>query len=134
MGTPSHALGRLYKAEEVIYNQGDPGNCMYMVQMGHVEVIHREGTREYCLEVLKEGDFFGEMALLGYPIRTATARAVEGASVLTLEKKTFLKRLQYDPSLAFNMLKKMADRIEYLERQLVQYGEVYLPPECRSGQ
>jgi CRP-like cAMP-binding protein len=133
MATASHVLGRLCQPEEVIYNQGDPGSCMYMVQLGHVEIIQRKGTQEYCLEVLQEGDFFAEMALFGYPVRTATARAVEGASVITLEKKTFLKRLQYDPSLAFNMLKKMADRIQHLEKELVQYGEASLPPELTSG-
>lgn len=134
MATASHALGRLYKPEEVIYAQGDPGTCMYVVQLGHVEIIYRKGTQEYCLEVLQEGDFFGEMALFGHPVRTATARAVEGASVISLEKKAFLQRLHYDPSLAFNMLKKMADRIQHLEKELVQYGEASLPPELTPGQ
>ncbi len=131
MATSSHMLGRLLKEGEVIYNQGDTGDCMYIVQLGHVEIIRREGSSEYCLAVFKEGDFFGEMALLGYPTRTATARAVEGASVLSLEKKSFLKRLQYDSSLAFSMLKKMADRIQHLEKELVQYGEASLPAELQ---
>ena len=133
MATASHVLGRLYQPEEVIYSQGDPGSCMYMVQLGHVEIIQRKGAQEYCLEVLQEGDFFGEMALFGYPVRTATARAVEGASVITLERKAFLKRLQYDPSLAFNLVKKMADRFQHLVNDLVQYGEVSLPAELSSG-
>mgnify|MGYP006268435467 CR=1 FL=1 len=129
MATTSHLLGKLYKENEVIYRQGDPGDCMYTVHLGHIEICHRKDGQEYCLAVLDEGDFFGEMALFGYPVRTATARAVEGASVISLNKKTFLKRLQYDPSLAFNMLKKMADRIQHLEKELVQYGEASLPPE-----
>ena len=129
MATASHVLGKLYKQGEVIYSQGEPGHCMYIVQMGHVEIIHRKGAQEYCLEVLTEGGVFGEMALFGYPVRTATARAVEGAAVISEDKKTFLQRLHYDPSLAFNMLKKMADRIQLLEKELVQYGEASLPPE-----
>ncbi len=131
MATPSHILGRLYKENEVIYSQGDSGDCMYMVQLGQVEIIRRKDGAEYCLAVVGEGEFFGEMALFGYPVRTATARAVGGASVITLEKKSFLKRLQYDPSLAFNMLKKLIDRVRHLEEELVQYGEASLPPELR---
>lgn len=131
MATQSHMLGRFYKENEVIYSQGDSGDSMYIVQLGQVEIIRRKDGLEYCLAVVGEGEFFGEMALFGYPVRTATARAVEGASVISLEKKSFLKRLQYDPSLAFNMLKKMADRVRHLEEELVQYGEASLPPELR---
>jgi CRP/FNR family cyclic AMP-dependent transcriptional regulator len=131
METESRMLGKLYGNEQVIYNQGDSGDHMYVVQAGHVEMIHRRGNQEYCLAILGEGEFFGEMALFGHPLRTTTARAVEGASVLSLEKKSFMKTLHYDPSLAFNMLKKMADRIRDLEEILVQYGEASLPPEMQ---
>jgi CRP/FNR family cyclic AMP-dependent transcriptional regulator len=131
MASPSHVLGKSYAENEIIYSQGDPGDCMYIVQLGQVEIIHRKGGLEYCLEVLSEGDFFGEMALFGHPVRAATARPVKGASVISLEKKSFLKRLQHDPSLAFNMLRKMADRIQHLEEELVQYGEASLPPELQ---
>jgi len=132
MGGQSHMLGRLYRENEVIYKQGDVGDTMFIIQMGQVELIQRKGNNEYCLAVLGEGDFFGEMALFGYPGRRATARAAgDGASVISLERKAFMKRLHYDPSLAFNMLKSMADRIQHLEKELVQYGEAMLPPELQ---
>jgi CRP-like cAMP-binding protein len=131
MGTPSQLLGKLYSDNGVIYHQGDSGDCMYIVQLGQVEIIRRLGNSEYCLALLSQGDFFGEMALFGYPVRTATARAVGSASVLSLQTKSFLRSLQHDPSLAFNMLQKMAHRIQHLEKQLVQYGEDSLPPELR---
>ena len=132
MASASHMLGRMYPPNEVIYKQGDTGDTMFIVQLGQVEIIHRRGNNEYCLAVAGEGDFFGEMALFGYPNRRATARATgDGASVISLERKAFLKRLHYDPSLAFNMLKKMADRIQHLEQELVQYGEASLPAELQ---
>lgn len=132
MGSQSHMLGRLYRENEVIYKQGDVGDTMFIVQMGQVELIQRKGNNEYCLATLGEGDFFGEMALFGYPARRATARATgDGASVISLERKAFLKRLHYDASLAYNMLKSMADRIQHLEKELVQYGEAMLPPELQ---
>ena len=132
MATTSHWVGRMFKNEEIIYKQGDTGDCMYVVQTGHVEIIQRKGNHEYCLATAGEGDFFGEMALFGYPIRAATARATgHGAVILSLERKAFLKRMHYDPSLAFEMLKKMADRIQHLEKELVEYGESSLPPELQ---
>lgn len=133
MASQSHMLGRLYREGETIYKQGDAGDVMYIVQMGEVEIIQRKGNNEFCLAVLHEGDFFGEMALFGYPTRRATARAAgDGASVISLERKAFLKRLHFDASLAFNMLKSMADRIQHLEKDLVQTTESMLPPELQS--
>ena len=130
MESNSHFIGRTYKPDEVIYQQGDTGETMYLVGHGLVEILQRRSDKEYCLGTLREGDFFGEMALFGYTTRTATARAgPEGAVVLTLEKKSFLKRLHYDPSMAFDMMKKMADRIEHLESVLVTAGEALLPIE-----
>ncbi len=132
MATSSQWVGRLCKSGDVIYKQGESGDCMYIVQTGQVEIILRKGNNEYCLAVVGEGEFFGEMALFGYPLRSAMARAAgNGAVILSLEKKTFLKRMHYDPSLAFDMLKKMADRIQHLEKELVEYGESTLPPELQ---
>ena len=132
MATSSHWVGRLFKSGDIIYKQGESGDCMYVVQNGQVEIIQRKGNNEYCLAEVGEGDFFGEMALFGYSVRSATARATgNGAVVLSLEKKVFLKRMHYDPSLAFDMLKKMADRIQHVEKELVEYGESSLPPELQ---
>ena len=120
----SGVLGKLYEDGEVIIRPGDVGDCMYVVQLGKVEVIQRKGEKEFCLAVLGEGDFFGEMALFGQGRHTATVRALGGASILTLEKKSFLRSMHYDPSLAFSIMKKMADRIQELEALLVRYGEL----------
>jgi CRP-like cAMP-binding protein len=80
-------IGKLYRAGEVIFRQGDLGSCMYVIQSGKVEVtVHRDET-QYCLQTLGEGDFFGEMALFGNQVRSATVRAVSEVYALTLEKK-----------------------------------------------
>lgn len=117
-------LGKLYQDGEVIVEQGTVGDCMYIIQLGKVEVIQRKGDKEFCLAVLAEGDFFGEMALFGQERRSARVRALGGALVLTLEKKSFLRSIHNDPSLAFSIMKKMADRIQELEALLVRYGEL----------
>jgi len=126
MSSPSlsHFLGRLYQDGEIIFRQGDPGDCMYIIQLGQVEVMQRKGDKEFCLGVLGKGDFFGEMALFGQAVRSATVRSLGGASVLTLEKKGLLRKIHEDPSLAFTMLKKMSDRIQELEALLVRYGDL----------
>jgi CRP/FNR family transcriptional regulator len=91
---------------------------MFVVQAGEVEVIREQAGREVRLAILKEGDFFGEMALFDREVRSATVRARGEARILTIDKKTFLSRVQEDPSLAFNILRTMSARIRNLDAEL----------------
>ena len=119
----SSPLGKQYHDGEVIVRQGEVGDCMYVIQSGEVEVLHREGDREFCLATLREGDFFGEMAVFEREVRSATVRAVGEAWVLTLEKKSFLRRIHEDPSLVFRILERMSHRIREMNNGLVQQGD-----------
>jgi len=112
------ALGKLYADGEVIVRQGEVGDCMYVIQGGQVEVLLRKGDSAVCVAVLGEGDFFGEMALFDQEVRSATVRARGEVRLLTLEKKSFLRRIHEDPSLAFRIMEKMSHRIRELNGAL----------------
>ena len=122
--TTSRTLGKHYRDGEAIVRQGELGDCMYVIEEGEVEVIQRHGEREFCLALLKAGDFFGELAVLGKEIRPATVRAVGDAYILSLEKRTFLHRLHEDASFAFRIIKKMSRRIRQLETALVRSADL----------
>jgi len=108
------ALGKTYQNGEIIVSQGEPGDCMYVIQEGQAKVLQKKQDREVCLAVLREGDFFGEMAIFEHEVRSATVRALGEARVLTIDKKTLLSRLSEDPSMAFRLLQKMSYRIRTL--------------------
>ena len=112
------ALGKLWPNGAIIVRQGDVGNCMYVIQKGQVEVLLRKGDADICVAVLGDGDFFGEMALFDQEVRSATVRARGEVRLLTLEKRTFLRRIHEDPSLAFRMLEKMSRRVRELNASL----------------
>lgn len=114
----THALGKLYQDGEIIINQGDVGDCMYVIQSGSVEVVHIDGDKENTLAQLYEGDFFGEMALFDKEVRSSTVRASGEARVITVDKKTVMTRIQEDPSMAFRMLERMSRRIRRLDDQI----------------
>jgi len=114
------ALGKLYRDGEVIIRQGEMEDCMYVVQEGQVEVFQENGNKEVRLAVLGEGDFFGEMAIFERDVRSATVRALGEVRVLTVDKRTFLRRITEDPSLAFRMVEKMSNRIRELNAALVR--------------
>lgn len=127
----SGMLGRLYGDGEVIVRQGELGECMYVVQEGKVEVLRRQGDKEYCLAVLGPGDFFGESTIFEKEVRPATVRSLDGAIVLKVEKKAFLQRVHEDPSSVFMLLRAMSQRIQQLEDLLMRVADVF-PLETAS--
>ena len=122
----SAPLGKLYHDGEYIIQQGETGDSMYVVQSGEVEVVRRSGGREYCLAMLGANDFFGEMALVDRDLRAASVRAVGDATVLTLNKSSFLRQVHQDPSLAFRLIEKLSLRIRQLNERLVNMSSSLL--------
>lgn len=112
------ALGKQYQPGEIIVRQGEVGDCMYVLQQGEVDVLIKKDDADVCVAVLKEGDFFGEMAIFEKEFRSATIRARGEVWALALEKKAFLRRVHEDPSLAFRILEKMSNRIRTLNDKL----------------
>jgi CRP-like cAMP-binding protein len=82
-------------AGEVIFRQGDPGDCAFFVRAGRVEVIDEASGR--VLATLGPGDHFGEMALLDGSPRNATVRAVDPVELAVLGKDNFLRMLRLMP-------------------------------------
>ena len=107
-------LGTVYQDGQVIVRQGELGDCMYVIQEGQVEVVAHEDGDEVRLAVLGEREFFGEMAIFEREVRTATVRALGPVRILTVDKKTFLRRIHKDPSLAYHIVQTMSQRIREL--------------------
>ena len=115
----SGVLGKEYKGGDIIVNQGDVGDCMYVIQDGEVEVVRIENDNIIRLAVLGRGDFFGEMSVFEKETRSATVRAMGKVRLITVDKKTFMRRIQEDPTLAFRIFQTMASRIKALNEELV---------------
>mgnify|MGYP003335847066 CR=1 FL=1 len=113
-------LGKIYQAGEIIVHQGDAGDCMYVIQDGDVEVLKEEDGTETLVDTMHTGDIFGEMALIEHTVRSSTVRATSTVRVLTIDKKTFFRRVQEDPSLALSVLKVMSQRIRNLDAELAK--------------
>ena len=117
-------LGREYKAGEIIIQQGDAGNCMFVIQKGEVEALAESNGRQLRLRTMGRNEFFGEMALFEKEVRTATIRAIRPTRVLTIDKKNFLGGVHEDPSLSFRILQMMSHRIRDLTDRLARYEEI----------
>lgn len=80
-----------------IFRQGDPGDRLYIIAHGTVEVLHEESRQ--VLAELTDGDYFGEMALLSDEPRNATLRALGPCLCLTLQRDQFHQLMAREPLL-----------------------------------
>jgi CRP-like cAMP-binding protein len=116
-------LGKEYKTGEVVFRQGDKGNCMFVIQDGEVEAIAESDGREFRLRTMGPNEFFGEMALFEHEVRTATIRTTKPTRILSIDKKNFLGGIHEDPSLAFRIVQTMSHRIRDLTDRLARYEQ-----------
>ncbi len=74
----------------VLYEQGEPGDALYIVRAGRLKATVRDAAgRERVLALYGPGDFFGELALISAQPRTATVTAVTDCSLLVLKREDF---------------------------------------------
>lgn len=112
------ALGRIYEDGETIVCQGEAGNCMFVIQEGQVEVLLEQDGQITKIAVRGAGDIIGEMAIFEQVQRMATVRALGRARVLTVDKKTFLRRIHEDPSLAYRIVQTLSGRVRELSEEV----------------
>lgn len=96
-----------------ILYEGEPSSDFHVILQGQVEIIRSLGSPEEShLGVRQPGEFIGEIGLLnqGAP-RTATARVVEDARMLTITYEDFDKLLKRYPELAYEMARALSSRI-----------------------
>jgi len=105
-------FARDFKAGTVLFNEGQPGQDMYVVLQGQVEIRRNVGETEHVLAVLMPGDFFGEMAILNQRPRSATAVTRIDSRLLVIEGRMFEAMLRARPEIALRIIKALAMRLE----------------------
>jgi voltage-gated potassium channel len=93
---------------DFIFRAGQYGRHMYFISRGMVEIIAPDG--EIVMTTLKDGEFFGELALLFSQPRTASARAVDYCDLYTLDKDTFDHALARYPEFAAHIQEEVHRR------------------------
>lgn len=89
-----------FQAGDVIFNQGDLGDSVYVIEQGECDVWREESGGRKLLATLKAGDYFGEMALLADQSRNATIQARAAMNVLIIPKDDFNKLRHSVPAFA----------------------------------
>jgi len=106
----------------VIFDEGDEGSHLYVIQSGRVEICRKSRAGRRVVARLGPGEFFGEMSVvLGEP-RTACAVAVGATELLELDGATLEAMCIEQPEIAVRMIQRLAVRLIAAERRLAALG------------
>lgn len=104
-------FAKTYEPGEVIIAEYEPGDCFYLIQSGRVQLVKCVNGSKKNLDVLKPGEFFGEMAILDNSARSATCMAAGRVKCLEFNKENFELLITGNPQMALLLLKLFCKRI-----------------------
>ena len=126
---------RTYSAGETVFSLGEPGDALYIVGTGAIELFVKDNTgSKIVLTTCRSGEIFGELSLFAGGARTANAVCVETAELFILDRDDLLEFLRRHPDAALDLLATMGQRIrstdEILRRRAAR--NINLEMEIRS--
>ncbi len=113
-----------YKADDIIFHEGDEGDTMYLVSRGCVSILFelKQGKRRKRVASFGEGVFFGDMALLEEKPRSASAIADQDTELFALTRKDYLQLLEAEPQIAskiqLGIAKELSARLRSTSEEL----------------
>jgi uncharacterized membrane protein len=107
------------RAGSAMFNYGDPGDSLYIVRSGEVEIYFKNDTGErIVLETARHGDFFGEISLLDGGPRTASAVVTKDLDAVVVDRGDLDEFLRLCPSAAMNLLSASGRRLRETSKLL----------------
>jgi CRP-like cAMP-binding protein len=97
----------VFKTGTLVFSRGDPGNCMYVVQSGVIEMVLGDKVIETC----GPNEAIGFMSMIARAPRSSTARVKEDCELSVIDERKFRFMVDEVPNFAFYIMGAMARRI-----------------------
>jgi CRP-like cAMP-binding protein len=108
-----------YPAGEIIIKEGDAGDTLFLMIKGEVSVIKDLGeSNEIEIDRMRDGEYFGEMALFGDTARSVSIRTEKPSDFMVLYKQEFKEIVREYPQIALEICKVLSGRIRHLHRKI----------------
>jgi CRP-like cAMP-binding protein len=115
------AFVKPYRQGATLFLEGMPGEVLYVILKGSVDILKRQAGGEGKLASLGPGDFLGEMSLIDDALRSASAKVAEDSELLVVTRKCFRDMLASDPRIAskllMHFLKVMSGRLRQTDKR-----------------
>jgi len=108
-----------FEKSDIIFNEGEKGDTLHIIKKGTVKITkYTKDGKTKTLAILKEGDGFGEMALLTKEVRSATVEALEKVVTVSITKESFEYLIKREPSISLQIIKSLSDRLAKADRDI----------------
>lgn len=115
----SLAVTRSYPKNSVLINEGDQANAMYFIDSGKVRVyVSDDQGKEFILNTMGEGEYFGELSLLDDEKRSASVITTEKSTFSIIYKDDFTDAILKNPKLALSLLRNLTSRVRQLTENI----------------
>ena len=122
--------------DELFFRELDQGDSMYVLEMGKVGVSKSWRGQDYLLQILREGDCFGEMAVMDHCPRSASVRAVEECIAIRISAanlyEVYAQDLKQFALIQMNMGREVCRRLREADNRL--FGARMGTPQADIGQ
>jgi CRP/FNR family transcriptional regulator, cyclic AMP receptor protein len=124
-------IERKYKKGTILFFEGDLGEEFFLIQTGVVKIYRIDNAKEIILALFRDGDFFGEMALMQKGLtRSATAETLEAGSIYSLVRSEFYQFMERSPKLCLKLLDVTMERLRKANEQI--YDLTFLDVRTRT--
>ena len=112
--------GQTVRDGTVLFQEGETGDRMYIIQSGTVKITKTIAGRQHLLAELAKGDFFGEMAIVSLTARSATATSSGTTELLAFDRQGFEAMIGKNTKIAMNVIDKLSRRLQNANAQIQQ--------------
>ena len=113
------SIRRSYPKNTVIINENDVADSLYVIESGKVKVYCSDKNgKEFIMNTLGGGDYFGELALLDDDRRSASVRTMEKADFCIIYKQDFNQVLDMHPNIAKTLIRNITRRVRALTEKV----------------
>jgi CRP/FNR family transcriptional regulator, cyclic AMP receptor protein len=114
-----HARLETYRARQEIFQKGSPGLGLLAVLKGKVRISSPgPDGNQVVLNIIDEGEVFGEIALLDGKDRTADAAAMTACELLAIDRRDFVPFVRANPEVALRLLSLVCERLRHTTEQI----------------
>ena len=103
----------VYEAEQILFSSDLPGDVLYLIQKGQVEIIEKTSVEtEKVVIILPKGYIFGSLTLVDYGKKHCYIKACSQTKMLTLRKTSFERLMKYHPEISSHFVNTLKDYLQ----------------------
>ena len=127
-------FGKVFPAGTLLFEEGQPCSGMFIIQKGRVRLYKKAAGKEITIELLGEGDFFGEMACLLNRPRSINAVVAEDSEILVVDPEVLEEMVRERGGLEIKFLGNLASRLRKAYEIIGRMAEEKDEPSGKESQ